>query len=286
MLADREQRRLGVCHHHAHQPVAGAEFDAPHAAGVAAHRPCIRFGKPDRHALGRGEDQFVARLCDHCVDEFVAVAKFDGNQALRPPAAVLLQGRLLHHAAAGGEHQELIGVLEPAHRAAVGHLLARLELEQVDQGPTLRIPGEFGQLEHPHREHLPERGEHEQPVVGAGHEQVLDRILLVGAGPGEPLPAAPLGPVGVGRRPLDVAGAADRDHHRGLRDQFGHVANVTRFAADLGSSLVAVLGFNVNEFLANQPLDGRLARQDSTELADLRQQFAMLAAEFLLLEVH
>ena len=286
MLADGEERGVGIGHDHADEPVAGAELDAPNAARVSTHRPGIRLGKADRHPLRRGEHKLVAWLRDHGVDELVSLAELHGDEPLRPPAAILPERGLLHHPAAGGEHEKLIRVIEAADGAAIGHLLPRLELEDVHEGPPFRVTGELGQLEDPQREHLAERREDEQPVVGAGHEEVLDRILLVCTGAGEPLTAPPLGPVDVGSGPLHVAGPTDRDHHRGLGDELGHVADVARLTADLRPPRVGMLVGQPDELLANERPDVRVVRQHPAKFADLREQVAVLAAKLLLLEVH
>ena len=41
LLADGEQRRFGIGHDHAHEPVARTELDATDTARVAAHRPHV-----------------------------------------------------------------------------------------------------------------------------------------------------------------------------------------------------------------------------------------------------
>ena len=88
---------------------------------------------------------------------------------------------------------------------------------------------------------MPLVGEEQQIGVRAGDEQVLDRVFFLGLGPCEPLAAAMLGPVGRGRRPLDVAVAADRDDHRLLGDQVFQVDVADLFAADFGAARVGVL---------------------------------------------
>ena len=180
----------------------------------------------------------------------------------------------------------MVRILEARNGPAIGHFFPSLELEQVDQRPAFGVAGQFRKLEDPHREHFPERREDEQPVVRAGHEEVLDRILLVGAGTLEPLATAPLRAIGVGRRSLDVAGTTDRHDHRGLGDQLGHVADVARFATDLRPPVVGMLAFEFEQFRADEPADVGLVGKDAAEFADLCQQFMMLAGELLLLEIH
>ena len=283
--AHGEKRRLGVGHHHPHETVARGKLDPADAAGVAPHRTGVGFGKADRHPLRRGEDEFVPRPRDHGVDEFVAVAELDGNQPLRAPTLVFLERSLLHDPAAGGEHEKLPRILEARHGAAVGHLLPLLELEEVDQRPSLGVTGELRQLEDAEREHLSVRRENEEEVMGAGDEEVLDRILFVAPGTGQPLATAALGPVGVGGRALHIPGPADRHDHRRFGDQFGHVADVTRLATDLGAPVIPVLLGEFAELGTDHAADVRLAAEEPPEVTDLAEQLPVFAGEFLLLEI-
>ena len=282
---DRQQRRLRVGDHHPHEPVARRQLDPAHAAGVAPHRARVGFGEADRHPLCGGEDELVPRPRDHGVDELVSVAELDGDQPLRAPPLVFLERGLLHDPAASGEHEELPRILEARHRAAVGHLLPLLELEEVDEGPPLGVAGELGQLEDAEREHLPVRREHEEEVVGAGDEEVLDRILFVAPGASQPLPSAALGPVGIGGGALHVPGPADRHDHRRFGDQLGHVADITRLAADLGAPIVAMFFGKLDELRPDHAADVCLAGEEPAEVTNLAEQLAVFAGELLLFEI-
>ena len=55
--------------------------DALHAAGVAAHRPGVGLLEADGHAVGGGQHHFVARLGHDHVDQLVALAELDGDDA-------------------------------------------------------------------------------------------------------------------------------------------------------------------------------------------------------------
>ena len=103
--------------------------------------------------------------------------------------------------------------VEVADRAAVGDLLALGEVQQVDHGPAAAVAGQLRQVVDLAPVDLALVGEEEQIGVRAGDEEVLDGVFFFGLGAVEALAAAVLGPVGRGGRPLDVAVAADRDHH-------------------------------------------------------------------------
>ena len=121
--------------------------------------------------------------------------------------------------------------------------------------------------------------------MGAGHEQVLDRVLVLRLGALEPLAAAPLRAVLGDRRPFDVAVRADRDDHCLFFDQVFQVDVAELVAADLGAPLVGVLSFHLLEVLADDRADVLLVGEDPPILADVRQQVAVLVAELLLFEI-
>ena len=122
--------------------------------------------------------------------------------------------------------------------------------------------------------------------MGAGDEEVLDGVFLLGLGPDEPLAAAVLGPIGGDRRPLDVAVLADRDDHRLLGDQVVHVEVAHLLAADFRAPRVGVLAASApagpSRMMSRMFL---LVGEDAVVLGDLVQQLAVLAGELLLLQV-
>ena len=198
----------------------------------------------------------------------------------------MFQRGLFDHAAASGQQQALVWIFETRHGPAVGHLFARLKLQQIHKSPALGITSEFRELKNPHRKDFAERCKNEQPVVSAGHKKVLNRILFVSPRPREAFAAPTLRAIGVGGGSLHVARAADRNHHRGLGDQFGHVANIARFTADFCATVVGVLVFKFQKLLADEATDIGFARKNAAELNDFLQQFAVFARELLLLQIH
>ena len=83
-------------------------------------------------------------------------------------------------------------------------------------------------------------GEEQDPVVGRGHEEVVDDVVGPQLRAAHALAAAALRPVEVGLGPLGVAAAGDRDDDVLLGDQVldRHVAVV---GDDLGAPVVAEL---------------------------------------------
>ena len=285
MLTDRQQRGVRLSDHHANEMVAAAQSNSADAAGVAACRPHIRLGEANRHPLGGGEHKLIPGAGDHSVNKLITLTEFDRDQALGAATTILFERRLLHHATAGGQEEALIFFLKARDRPALRYPLSLLKLEQIDQGAALGIASEFGQLENPHREDFSERCEHQQPVVGTRHKEVLDGIVSVALGAFEALATPLLSPVGIGRRSLHIAIFGDRDHHRCLGDQLRHIADIGHVAADFGPPRICVLGLEGHKLLTDQGPDVGFAGEDPAELSDLAKQLAVLAGKPLLLQI-
>ena len=168
----------------------------------------------------------------------------------------------------------MVGLIEIADRPAVGNLLALAEVQQVDHGAAAGVAGQLRQVVHLAPIDLALVREKQQIGVRAGDEQVLDRVFLFGLGAGQALAAAALGPVDRGRRPLDVAVAADRDDHRLFGDQVLHVDFADFVAADFGAAGVAVLPLQLAEVLADHVQDVLPVGEDAAILGDLLEQRA------------
>ncbi len=204
--------------------------------------------------------------------------------ALHGPA-VGLQGGLLHQPPRGGHDEEVVAHGEVADGAAVGDLLALGEVQQVDHGPAAAVAGQLRQVVDLAPVDLALGGEEEQVGVRAGDEEVLDGVFLFGLGAGEALAAAVLGPVGRGGSPLDVAVAADGDHHGLFGDEVFEVEVADFFAADLGAAGLGVFPPQLAEVLADQVQHVFPVGEEALILDDLFQQLAVLAGEFFLFEV-
>ncbi len=285
MGADRQQLGGGVGHDHAHDAVLADEADSLDAARIAAHRPGVGLGEADRHPVGGGEHDFVSRLGDCHVDQFVALAELDGDDAVLHRAAVSLQLGLLHQAAGSRHHQVMIGQVKILHRAAVGDILALAEVEQVDHRAAAAVAAKLRKVVDFAPVDPADIGKEQEIGVGTGHEQVLQRIFLVGLGAAKPLAAAALGAVSGDGSPLDVAVRADRNDHHLFGDQILVVDVADFIAADLGPPLVAVFPLQLEEIGADQGQDVPLVGEDAAILADIGKQVLIFLGELLLLEV-
>ena len=179
-----QQRRGRIGHDHADDQVVAHEPNAFHAAGVPAHGAGVGLLEADGHAVGGGQQQFVARLGHDHVDQRVALAELDGDNAAPQRPAVGRQRRLLHQPAGGGHHEEMVGEVEIPDGAAIGDVLVLAEVQQVDDRAAAGVAGQLRQIVDFPPVDLALVREEQQVGVGAGHEQVLDRVLLLGLRPG------------------------------------------------------------------------------------------------------
>jgi hypothetical protein len=87
--------------------------------------------------------------------------------------------------------------------------------------------------------------------VGAGGEEVLDEVLLVGIRTDDTLAAAPLGAVFVGAGPLDETLARDGDDAALVGDDVFH-AEFAFGRDDFGPARLGVLGLELKELVLDQ----------------------------------
>jgi hypothetical protein len=112
-----------------------------------------------------------------------------------------------------------------------------LDARQVDDRDALGLAAGVGDVVDLGAEDAAAVGEEQRPVVGVGHEQVLDGVLLAGDVADDALAAAVLATVGGDRLALDVAAAGDRDDDVLVGDEVlvGHLA--AEVVGDPGPSL-------------------------------------------------
>src|SRR5262249_7811735 len=142
---------------------------------------------------------------------------------------------------------------------------------------------QLGDLEDAQPVELPAVGEAEQVGVGAGHEEVLDEVLLAGLLADDPATATPLRAVGGQRQPLDVALVADRDRLLLGGDQVEAVPP-GGLAGDLGPAGLAVALAKVEQVLADDLQDVALAAEQLLVAVDPAAQLVVLAEDLVALE--
>ena len=161
-----------------------------------------------------------------------------------------------------------------------GDAFLRLERRnQVDDRLAAGGAAALGQLEHAQPVNLAFIGEAQKGVVGAGHQQLLDIVLVLQLAGGLAAPAALLRAVGVDRLGLGVAGMAERDHHGFLGDQVFH-AQVQPRGLDFRAALVAVLRTDRVQLVADHLHQAVRVGQDQHHFADLVQQHLVVGDQF------
>ena len=103
------------------------EARAGDAAGGAAHGADVGFVEANRQAALGAEDDVILAAGDLDADQRIAFFQADGDDAVLADVAVGAQGRLLHRALGGGEHEELLVLAEILDRQHIGDLFACLE---------------------------------------------------------------------------------------------------------------------------------------------------------------
>ena len=283
--ADGQQQAVGVGHDHADDVIVADERDAFDAAGVSAQPAGVGLLETDRHAGGGRKHHFVAGAGHNDVDHFVALAEFDGDDAAGSRAAVRFQAALFYQSVASGHHQEVARLVEISNGSTVGDFFALAQFEQIHHGPAAARSAQLRQIVNLQPVNPAEIGEEHQIGVGAGHEQMFDRIFFFGAGALEPLAAAPLRPIDAGGGAFDVTVVADGDDHGFFGDQVSDVDLADFFAGDFGAPLVAVLALQLLHVIAHHRQDVFLVGENAFVFVDVVEQLLEFAGECFLFQV-
>ena len=119
--------------------------------------------------------------------------------------------------------------------------------------------------------------------MGIGHEQLIDKILVLDARSCFAAPAAALRLVIGNRLGLRVAAVGQRHHHVLRRDQVFN-AEIFVIGDDLGAPLVGKRVANVFELFADHVEQALRPRENVGEVANLHQEILELGEDFFLLE--
>src|SRR5439155_216256 len=216
---------------HGADVVVRVELDDADAPGVTALGGDISGVEADDLALGRHDEDVVAIAhLEHGDDVAVATA----GAGVRDRLEHGLLGIDVH-----GREEDVAAGPEVAYGDARGDRLALAEREEVHHRLALRLASAVRDLVDLETVELAEGGEEEEIGVGRGDKEVLDDVLLLGLHARHALAAAPLAPVRLDVRPLDVARARDRDDHL-LIGQEVLDRQLGRLGEDLGAPDVAV----------------------------------------------
>ena len=174
-------------------------------------------------------------------------------------------------------------ILQLADAQAVGHAVARLDLQQVLYGTPLVLLRTFGDVVHTEPVAAAALGEEHHRVVHRGHVDVLDEVA-VARGTGFHADASPALGAELGQRgALDVAQMRNGDDHLVVGIE---VLGVEFLSAghDLGAALVAVLVLHLYELVLHHLAAEAVVGEDLVVVFNLLLQVVKLAVELLLLQ--
>src|SRR5690606_28949166 len=280
-LADDQQIRAGPHHVHGHHVVAVIQAHADDAPGGPAHGPHRVLGEAHGLALGGDQQDVLGAVGQAHVHQLVVLVQVDADEAV-PGAVVLGQRRLLDDALLGGHDQEVILVVLLDRDGRLDPLIPR----QVDEVYDGRAPGgapRFGNVVAFHPVHFALVAEEQDVAVGAGDKQVLDEIVVFGAGRRNAPTAPPLRPVGRGGQPLDVAEVGHGNDHVFVGDEVLFLDLVGR-GHDLGSPLVAVLLLDFLQLRADDLVDQVDVAENFPQPGDGLQQLLVFFFNLLALQ--
>src|SRR3954452_12747804 len=251
---------VGRCEHvdvvarddlHGEQLVALGEAHADDAAGCPAHRPQRLVGgvEADRLRMLGDEQKVVVRSDEPRSNDLIVVAKVVADDAAGSVGVEVGQRRLLHQPVLGGEDEvrrdcvvldvdDLRDALVRLEREDVGDVLAACRPVRLRQLVCLR-PIDPALIR-----------EEQDPMVGRGHEEVLDDVVLLELRTLHTLAAALLRAIEVGLSALRITATRDGDDNVLFSNQVleGQIALV---GDDARPTLVAVLLRDLAELLAD-----------------------------------
>ena len=213
MFAGRHQSGVGISDNHSDQLVSFEQSDAFDATGVSTHRPGIGFFETNGHAGFGRQHHLVTFLGHNHIDQFIILAKLDGNDSTSTGPAVILKWRFFDEPIFGGHHQVVIFCREITNGATIGDFFAVFELDQIDNGATATLSTQLGQFIYFAPQHTSFGGKEQKIVMRRRGKDVFDRIFVFAFGALDSRTAATLFTISADRRPFDVTTMANRNDH-------------------------------------------------------------------------
>src|SRR5690606_10183988 len=198
--------------------LAFRQANAANPRGGTPHWAHVVFIEADCLAAARTQDDLLRSVGDIGGDEPIARLELDRDDARLTGARERFERCLLHGSRRGRHEHELV-LLELVDRQHGIDALAFLERQQVHDRLAARAAACLRQLIHLEPIELSGAREAEQRVVGIGHEQFVDEVLVLDARRRFAAPAAPLRLIGGYRLRLRVAAVRQRNDHVLLLDQ-------------------------------------------------------------------
>src|ERR1700730_10840915 len=213
-------------------------------------------------------------------DQFILGIEIDRDDSRGSRVGELRELGLFYRAVAGREENIAAGLFQIPRRHYGGELLVFLEAHEVIDRPSARGRSCLGNFVHLQPIDPAFRREQQNVAVRRGDKEVLDEILLARSGADAALAAARLVTIDVDRSALDVARVAHGNGHLLVFDQvldldFLHAVH------DLRATVVAIGLEHLPEFGDDHAPELLIARQDFTQLPDLRADFCELLQDFI-----
>lgn len=204
-------------HEHIDNGIARGERHCPDPHRIAPHRAHVRLREADALTRMRRHDDLVIPGGELHGDEFVPLHDADGDLAAAQNMLELARRRLFDEPVLGRHHQIARAVCKDGQNG--GDLLARGELDDIDDRAAACRARRFGNVIALDGVHLAEVGEQQDIVVRGTHEHLLHEVVVLGAVCRDPHAAAVLRAVFGDGDALDVAAVRHGDDHVLLVDE-------------------------------------------------------------------
>ena len=252
---------------HADNLIILAQTNAVYTGSAPPGGTDVFFVEPDRISLPCCQEDILIAVRELNLDQIISLSEGDGCQAVLSDMAESSHAGLFYQALLR-RHEDIMFIVEFPDRDDRRDLLFRLQLEEIDDGGAsgrtagLRDLVGFQPVDPSHV-----RKEH-QEIVGHGHEQLLDIIVLDGLHALDSLAAPVLGTEVVRGHPLDIAKLCHGDDGVYPRD---HIlsGNIKLVIADSGAAVVAIFVSDLLDLIPHDTQQHLAVRQDAPVLQDL-----------------
>jgi len=174
--------------------------------------------------------------------------------------------------------------MEAPHRHKGFDLFIRLEIDQVDDCFAARGASRFRNLVHFEPIAASVVREEQYIGMGAGHKDILDKVVFLEVGGVEAAATSPLHSVSIYWQALYVSGMSDGDHHQFVGNQIFDVEAAAIVFEDSGTTGIAKLISDLPGFLFDQFHPELASGHQFSQTGDGDQQFLILRLDLVSLE--
>ena len=259
---------------HAHHLIVIHEIDSSHSHGYSSRHPHIRLLKANALAEFCNQNNIFGIIGKFHLDELVVIPQDNGCQAGLPYILIVCNGRFFHNSLFGRHKQEMVFLifLNGDHR---GNFFSRLQMQQVDNGGSPGCPAGFRNLIDFKPVHLSRVGKEHEIMMGSGHQQLFNVIILNGLHSLDSLASTALAAEIVHGHSLDVSQLGHSNDHVLPGDQILH-GKVKFIVSDGSSSVIPVFVGNCQNLFSDDSQQSLPVRQDLPVFLDPDLQFMEL----------